>query len=253
MLSFVSIDNSGSDALPVVFLHGFGGLAAQWQAMQMRVSYKAPTYAFDLPGHGKSLDYPGFGPPKVAAKAVLAEMTKLDFDKFHLVGHSMGGAVSSLIALISPASVASLTLLAPGGYGEEFNHPFLLEWGAASTIEELSELLPQLFGEGYDKLDKVAAFHEEARSVPGAVDALSSIAKAMSSDGKQGVLPVADILAADYPIKVFWGTEDKILPVSQAEKIAHMADVTILDGVGHSPAEEARDTVLEAIFDQIST
>ena len=39
----------------------------------------------------------------------------------------------------------------------------------------------------------------------------------------------------------------------KAEAIAHMADVTILDGVGHSPAEEARDAVLEAIFDQIST
>ena len=105
----------------MVFIHGFGGRRESWSDLQQRVSKYAQTIAFDLPGHGQSIDYPDFGPPKVAARAIITELQRMGHNKVHVVGHSMGGAVSSLIALFQPELVASLTLLAPGGFGDEIN------------------------------------------------------------------------------------------------------------------------------------
>lgn len=250
-LHTIAIDNSKKDVPPVLFLHGFGGLGKQWWGLQTSVSFYAPTFAFDLPGHGASIDFPNAGPPKVAAKAVLAEMDQHNIERAHMVGHSMGGAISSIIALMAPERVASLTLLAPGGYGTEFNHPLLLEWAAAREREKLERILPRFFGSSFEMNPKIIEFNLQARAVEGAVESLTAIAKSMSSDGKQGMLDVDAVLDGDYPITVVWGEEDQVLPVSQGEAIREKVDLHILENVGHSPAEEAPDAVRSLIRAQI--
>lgn len=250
-LHTIAIDNSKSNGVPVLFLHGFGGLGKQWWGMQTSISFYAPTFAFDLPGHGKSLNYPNAGPPKIAAKAVLAEMAERDIEKAHLVGHSMGGAISSIIALMAPEKVASLTLLAPGGYGTQFNHPLLLEWAAARKREELDLILPQFFGGSFEMNPKIIEFNLQARAAEGAVESLTAIAKSMSSDGKQGMLDVDAVLSGDYPVTMVWGNEDKVLPVTQGEAIRDKVDLHIIEGAGHSPAEEAPEQVRALIRAQI--
>ena len=251
-LPVIGIDNSGgSDGPPVVFLHGFGGAAMQWRGLQTSISFKARTLAFDLPGHGEAVDFEGAGPVGLAAKAVLATMDDQDISSAHLVGHSMGGAVASLAAVMKPEKVASLTLLAPGGYGTEFNHPLLMEWAKARTEDELRAVLPQFFGPTFDVSEKIVSFQQHLRSRPRAVEMLTSIATGMSSDGRQGVLPVSDILGLPMPKTVLWGTDDNVLPVSQLEQFERHAATHRLEGVGHSPAEEATDQVKAAIFAQL--
>lgn len=251
-LGVVEIDNSdSSDAPPVVFLHGFGGLAKQWWGFQTSISFKAPTFAFDMPGHGKSLNYPDFGPPAKAAKAVIAELTERGIEKAHFVGHSMGGAISSLVALMAPERVASLTLIAPGGYGTEFNHPLLMQWAGAKTRDDLAEVLPNFFGPSFEIPEKMIDFQFEARSKAGAVDALVTIGGGLGSDGKQGMLPVDDVLKGSYPITVIWGEDDQVLPVSQAKAIEDKVELYVLKGVGHSPVEEATDTVRKIVLSQL--
>ena len=235
-LPVIGIDNSGgSDGPPVVFLHGFGGAAMQWRGLQTSISFKARTLAFDLPGHGEAVDFEGAGPVGLAAKAVLATMDDQDISSAHLVGHSMGGAVASLAAVMKPEKVASLTLLAPGVYGTEFNRA----------------VLPQFFGPTFDVSEKIASFQQLLRSRPRAGEMLTSIATGMSSDGRQGVLPVSDILGLPMPKTVLWGTDDNVLPVSQLEQFERHAATHRLEGVGHSPAEEATDQVKAAIFAQL--
>ncbi len=168
-LHTAEIDNSKSSTIPVIFLHGFGGAGEQWRGLQTAISFHAPTLAMDLPGHGKSLSYPNFGPPKIAAKAVLAQMDNRKINQAHFVGHSMGGAVASLIALIEPQRVASLTLLAPGGFGSEFNHPLLLQWAAAQNRDELKVVMPNFFGPAFELSEKTIDFQFALRARPGAV------------------------------------------------------------------------------------
>ncbi|MEM9734467.1 MAG: alpha/beta fold hydrolase [Pseudomonadota bacterium] len=236
----------------LVFLHGFGGVAAQWQGWLNSFAPHIKTLAFDLPGHGASLDYPGFGPPKVAARAVLADTADMGFERLHLVGHSMGGAIASLMALFAPDRIASMTLLAPGGYGPGINHGLLTRWAGASEREEIATLLPNFFGPDYEIHTKLVDFTTTARQRENLTDRLQEIAKGLARDGVQGQLPVDDIMALDIPKAVIWGTHDHVLPVDQAYSLQLMADqglvsLHIVNKMGHSPAEEARGLVTEII------
>jgi len=237
----------------MVFLHGFGGLAKQWWGLQMDMSFHTVTYAFDLPGHGESLDFPDAGPPIVAARAVVKELDDRGIEKAHFVGHSMGGAISSLIGLIAPEKVASLNLLAPGGFGPEFDLSILKKWAAAQTREELEDVMPLFFGKGFEIGEKIINFQYEARNRPGAVASQVKIMNAISVDGKQGVLPVDDVLSGPYPVALFWGDDDQILPVSQAYEVGQKVEqLHILEGAGHSPAEEAPDQVRAVLKARLS-
>lgn len=255
-LHTIAIDNSKGVGVPVVFLHGFGGIGGQWAGLQVSISFYAPTFSFDLPGHGESISYPDFGPPKVAAKAVLAALDELGLQKVLIVGHSMGGAIASLIALMSPERVAGLVLLAPGGFGTEFDHPLLLDWAKAKTEDELKSVMPKFFGDTYKISEKVIEFQKSIRKTEGATKALYEIASGMSSDGKQGMLPLGDLLQTPVPITIVWGDQDQVIPVAQAIALESKAPkgrvaFHILEGVGHSPAEEATQTVKSVIIDQI--
>jgi pyruvate dehydrogenase E2 component (dihydrolipoamide acetyltransferase) len=246
------IDNSRNPATPVLFLHGFGGVGAQWWGLQTAVSFKAPTIAFDLPGHGKSVDFPDAGPPKIAARAVLAEMDARDISQAHFVGHSMGGAISSLIGLMAPERVASMTLLAPGGYGSEVNHQVLHHWAAAKTEEQLTSVMRHFFGPDYQIHPKMIDFQVDLRARTGAVEKLIEIADLLFESERQGALPVDDLLANKLSTSVIWGNLDAIVPVHQSDQLKDRVDLHIVDGMGHSPLEEAPDLVRDVVLRQLA-
>lgn len=243
---------SGREGEALVFLHGFGGLAAQWQGWLNAFGGQIKTIAFDLPGHGASLDFPGYGPPKVAARAVLDDTQAMGSERLHLVGHSMGGAVSSLTALFAPERIASLTLLAPGGFGPGINHDLLSRWAGASDHDVIAGLMPGFFGPDYDVHPKMVEFTTMARQTPQATARLEEIAKGLARDGVQGELPRDGLFAQAFPTTVVWGTHDHVLPVEQAHALQPLADdgkltLHIVEGMGHSPAEEARGLVTSII------
>ena len=227
----------------VVFIHGFGGRRDSWGDLQQRIAKFAPTLAFDLPGHGQSVNYPDFGPPKVAARAIIAELHRMGHDKVHVVGHSMGGAVSSLIALFQPKLVASLTLLAPGGFGTEINFDILNSFISAQSKEQLADTMQLFYGPDAVFDDGIAEEQFEQLQLPGARDALRHIAGIVFKGGVQGTLPLADIGRLGIPIDVIWGTLDKIIPVDQAAGLPPGFNTHIFSGVGHMPAEEIPDEV----------
>jgi long-chain acyl-CoA synthetase len=100
----------------LVFLHGYGGRAAQWEYQLRWFSNTNRVIALDLRGHGRS-DQPEseYGMPTLLAdlKAVL-EALQVD-GKFVLVGHSFGGAIASEYAYLQPERVERLVLIAVPG------------------------------------------------------------------------------------------------------------------------------------------
>ena len=76
---------------------------------------------------------------------------------------------------------------------------------------------------------------------------LKRIVTTISKGEGQGVLPLADLAAAGFPITLIWGTQDEVLPVAQS--IAAPAEMArhILPGVGHMPHIEAPELVVRII------
>lgn len=67
----------------------------------------------DLPGHGASAHLPAAAEYTLvaAARAALAVADALGWDRFHLLGHSLGGATASLLAAAVPQRVERLLLI----------------------------------------------------------------------------------------------------------------------------------------------
>jgi len=225
--------NTADDGAPIILLHGFGGDRQTWLNIQTGLAPQKRSLAFDLPGHGEALDWPKIGHAGISAKAVSQSLEALDLKRVHLVGHSMGGAVAALVALRSPELVASLTLLAPGGFGPEINHRLLRRYAAATDAAEMEVLLEQFFGWEFKLPKFLAKTAAESRARPGGAATLSAIADEIIDGSVQKTLPRDEMAALPMPIKVLWGTQDRVLPTRQAHKLPGIVATHIFERVGH--------------------
>ncbi|MBZ9794785.1 alpha/beta fold hydrolase [Mesorhizobium sp. ES1-4] len=247
MISSLHAAERGAGSKTIVLLHGFGGCHDVWGEVISSLSASARVLAYDLPGHGLSLDFPGAGLAKVAARAVLADLTARSVKRVHLVGHSMGGAVAALMALTEPDKVASLTLLAPGGFGAEINAPLLRRFAAARDPSDIRACLVAMSGPLTRSMDHIVDSLGDMRARPGQVEKLIEIAAAMTSGDRQGVIPRDQLDRLAMPVMVAWGSDDAVLPVTQADDLpAHFHVHHVLEA-GHMLIEEAPGLVAKII------
>jgi pimeloyl-ACP methyl ester carboxylesterase len=243
----------GSGSTTTVLLHGFGAFSGVWDAIAADLGRQHQVIAYDLPGHAQSLDWPEVPSPKAAARAVLADLDARGIEKTHFVGHSMGGAIATLAALSSPEKVASLTLLAPGGFGEEINASLLRRYGAATSVEELRDCLVAMstpdFSPSPEAVDALGAMRAQA----GQKEMLAKIADAIARDGRQGVIPPDWLAALSMPVTVVWGTEDPMLPYSQTGNLPPSFKFHPVPGAGHMLVEERPDLVADLIRQAIGS
>ncbi|MBN9254850.1 MULTISPECIES: alpha/beta fold hydrolase [unclassified Mesorhizobium] len=247
MTSSLHAVEQGGGSKAVVLLHGFGGSHAAWNDVALSLATGTRVLAYDLPGHGRSLDFPNAGPVKLAATAVLADLAARRIRRVHLVGHSMGGAVATLMALIEPARVASLTLIAPGGFGPEINGPLLRRFAAATDKSEIRASLASMAVPLSPPSDRSVATLVGLRARPGQTRKLVEIAAAITRDDRQGVIPRERLELLDMPVMVLWGTDDPVLPVTQADDLPTHFHLHHVLAAGHMLVEEAPDLVAEAI------
>ena len=100
----------------IVFVHGFGGNARQWQYQLRKFSDDSRVIAPDLRGHGQS-DKPrtDYTVPSLVSDLALALDVLEVRGKFALVGHSFGGAIITEYAAAHPDRVERLVLIASAG------------------------------------------------------------------------------------------------------------------------------------------
>jgi len=237
---------------PIVFLHGFAGDHETWISQMIGLEHRRRVIAFDLPGHGAALDWPRVGHAGVSAEAVIASLDGLGIERFHLVGHSMGGATATIVALklAEARRLASLTLLAPGGFGPEINHRLLRRFAAAIDEHEIHALLEQFFG--FEKPVPLAAASRiaETRRDPRVPATLSTICEAILDGERQKSFDLARLAELPHPVRLVWGDQDRVLPLRQAHAVPGIVGVHVFAGVGHMPhlevAREVTRIVAEA-------
>ncbi|MDX8465447.1 alpha/beta fold hydrolase [Mesorhizobium sp. VK23B] len=247
MLPSLHVAESGAGSKTIIFLHGFGACHSIWRDVIAQFMPGVRALAYDLPGHGNSLKRREEGGAKQAARAILADLAARRLGKVHLVGHSMGGAIATLMALADPESVASLTLLAPGGFGPEINGPLLRRYAAADDRGEIRACLAAMSGPGSVPPEHVVEALFRMRGRPGQLQTLVDMAAVMTKDDRQGVIPSERLETLSMPVMVVWGTDDPVLPVALAEGLPPHFHLHHVLEAGHMLVEEAPDLVAEAV------
>lgn len=99
---------------PALYVHGLGGSSQNWSGLMPLLEDVVDGEALDLPGFGDSPP-PDDGNYSVTghARAVIRHLDASGRGPVHLIGNSLGGAVSTRVAAVRPDLVRTLTLVSP--------------------------------------------------------------------------------------------------------------------------------------------
>ena len=98
----------------VVCLHSSASSSGQWRTLMERLAPRFRVLAVDLYGSGRTPAWPGDRPMQLDDQvALLDAVFRAAGDRFHLVGHSFGGAIALKAALVDPSRLLSLVLYEP--------------------------------------------------------------------------------------------------------------------------------------------
>ena len=233
--------------MPVVFLHGAGGLLAENPFLD-RLAARYHVFAPELPGYGEStgeelledmLDFTLHGWDVVAA---------LGLTRPHLVGHSMGGMIAAEMAAIAPNDLDRLVLVAAAGLWIE-EHP----------IPDIFALLPgQLVELLFQDPDRGQAL------LTGGVDFSDMEAFKAFYLGQQRRLAMAGKILFPIPNRrvskrlyrvtartlVLWGQADRLIVPAYAERWARLipgATVQTIPDAGHMLPYEQPQAFVDAL------
>lgn len=153
---FAGLRNTAPGATRVLALHGWLDNAASFEPLQ-RCMDGIDLVALDLPGHGASAHLPAAAEYTVVntARLVFAAADALGWERFSLLGHSLGGAVASVMAAAAPERIERLcTLESLGALAEQDNE------GEAAAIR-----LHRSFSQQSDERKPLRIFVDPAEAV----------------------------------------------------------------------------------------
>lgn len=237
----ISYLRRGETGDPILLIHGFGGDKNNWLFNHEALASTNTVYALDLPGHGnsdKNIDDPTFSG---FVKVLLGFADALKLDEFHLVGHSLGGAISLSTALESPDRIKSVTVISSVALGKEIDAEYLRGFVATNSRKELKDLARRLFANEdlvtRQLVDDLLRF----KRLDGVQSALEGILSFLLEGDRQRTVLSEDIKNLSVPIRAIWGEKDRIIPASHAASIGK--DVHILPNTGHTAHMEAANEV----------
>jgi pimeloyl-ACP methyl ester carboxylesterase len=235
--------SEGGKGEPVVLVHGFGASSDNWNRMAGRLTKKYRVIAPDMPGWGQStrIDSVSYAYPQQVER-LHGFVKQLGLERFHLVGHSMGGFISSAYAARYPEEVITLGLIAPHGMVEP--EPSELarsvaqgdNWLVARNVPEFDRLLDKVFAKRpYLPKSVFKLFAEYA--VRGSAKSARIFAEMQTNDP-----PLAERLPhIEAAALIVWGDQDRVLHVSSAELFRQgirNSEVMLIRGSGHMPLVE---------------
>jgi len=249
----ISYAGAGTDGEVILLVHGYGGDRNSWLFLQEPLAARYRVYALDLPGHGTSAKDVGDGSIGTLADAVTGVLDALGADRAHLVGHSMGGAVALAVAASAPGRIASLTLIAPSGFGPQINAGYLRGFADAQTRRELKPVVGQLFADESLVTRQVVDDLLAYKRLDGVDEALHTLLGLLLDGDAQAADSTAAlaVVGGALPVSVVWGASDRVIPPDQAERVTGAARY-VVDGAGHMPHMERPAQVQVAIEETIA-
>lgn len=246
---------AGDKGSNVILVHGLGGFCENWMHNLEPLGQHHRVYALDLVGFGRTDKTPLVKDIYVLVQFVNNFMETMNIKKATLVGNSLGGGLVLQFALQYPEKVEKLVLVDNAGMDRDVIVDFKV-----CSIPVLGELLIRPSLKGTANLWKKCVYDPalvtpdlvkmcyELGSLPDATKSLLSVLRSGINIGGQKSkltkLLRKDLNKITVPTLIFWGKQDRIIPVSHAEITVNKirgARLHIFDQCGHMPMFERPD------------
>ena len=226
----------------MLFLHGAGG-ASVWLPFMDRLADQFELLVPEHPGFGQS-DTPGWlKRVDDLAYYYLDLLEEFDYERVHLVGHSLGGWTAAALAVKDCSRLASVSLISAGGVhvrGVERLDNFL-----GNPEENLRALVHD------QKLaSRLLAIpvseQERERQLKNRFTTAKLVWQPRSYDPH---LPKW-LHRIKVPTQLIWGEHDQLFPLRIAEEYERLiprAELTVLADCGHLPPIEQADQTAELV------
>ncbi len=264
-----------------LYVHGLGGASTNWTDLAGLLAVRCEGWALDLPGFGRSQPSPSASYSVRGHVRAVVEVLEHVVSRpgaaqgrpVHLLGNSLGGLVSLVVAARRPDLVASLTLVSPAmpvyrvpqAFGRALlllllpGVPTLAERRLAGVTPEQSVrgMLQMCFGEpARVPRERLEAAVEEARERAAQAWASRSLTRSMRGlitsylrVGRANAWRLARSLP--MPTLVVWGDRDRLVDPRLAPRLAAVvpdARLLVLETVGHVAMLEAPEETARAVL-----
>ncbi|MDC3221567.1 alpha/beta hydrolase [Gammaproteobacteria bacterium] len=238
-ISYLERESATPKSETILLVHGFTGNKYNWLNIAKKIDASYRLLILDLPGHGKSYSALDFNFDVENMANIIKKFTnKLNLGKHHVIGHSMGGAISLVYA--SSNDVVSLVLIDSAGLNSEssdLQEAVKKNILGVHSLEDYKNFLAFMMEKiPYMPESLIKKFAEEH------IAKIDIFTKVIQDNMKYTNAFFKD-LAANFnaPSLIVWGEQDKIIPVQYAEEFDRLlpySEKHILPGIGHTPILE---------------
>jgi pimeloyl-ACP methyl ester carboxylesterase len=265
----VLVGQAGLQRAPTVLLvHGLGNNAHRdWASVVPALAGQFHVVTLDLPGFGASEASPqgySFDALGHALKEVLEQTAP--GKRVHVVGHSLGGAVSLHFAHVHPGTVDRLVLVDAAGillktvFAQHVASMRTRQLGIDPVdrfLKGLGERINGLRRIVFNDLDDRFDFSRWLAQNPSVRYAL--LGRYTQVEAGLGLVEhdfTAAIREVQAPTTVIWGRDDPVAPVRTGNLLASRlpdARLRVIDGVGHTPMQESPTTFMRLLQEALAS
>jgi len=238
---------------PVLFIQGLGAAKSGWALQRMATAPWYQGIALDNRGAGRS-DKPhtDYSLEQMADDAI-AVLDHAGVETAHVVGASMGGAISQIIAVKYPERTRSITLACTAGTHHAWREELLSSWrdealenGIGSMSSEAMRWVigPRSFRRVLPAMGWLGplALGRPSHAFANQVDAILNVDTSL----------VDRLEEVDVPVMVLAGNQDILTPRGDSEELADRiptAELVVISGAAHGFMFEHASTFNRILLD----
>ena len=238
---------------PVLMIQGLGADKHGWDLQRLALAPNHHTIALDNRGAGRSdKPYGAYSLEQMADDAI-AVLDAVGVEQAHVVGASMGGAITQIIGIRHPERVRSLTLACTACQHHPWRRELLAEWAEVAQTRGVGAMTAQaarwvIGPRSFRRLTPAIGWMGPLALARPPHAFASQVAGILSIDDElKSLLPSIDV-----PTLVIVGNQDILTPRGDSEQLADLiptAELVVVSGAAHGFMIEHATTFNRVLLD----
>jgi pimeloyl-ACP methyl ester carboxylesterase len=239
------------EGVPLILLHGFLESSIMWDYLPLD-NLGIKLIYIDLPGHGRSIQFCNLNPTiDYFASCVIEVLDILNIDRFHILGHSMGGYVALNIAKQIPNKIITCGLLNSNFWSDseekKKDRTRVVDIVYKNKNIFINEAIPRLFYNHLNFQNEIAALIYDAKMMSSEAIAFASIAMRDREDNTHLINGFNSV-----QIYIIQGDQDKTTPLElMNERLIDKEMLTVITNSGHMSHIEHSEQVFNILVSKL--